>query len=134
MSAKPSATEIKKALAETAAVKKVTDAEPSWSDVKDGFKVIPVQDGDGIKASVSLDQRTDEGRRNAGLLQEMYAPMHRAEADRAAEVRGRQPKAKIRKGAGRAEVAEWMAEKVERKHYQKRASIMVPELPWKKGA
>lgn len=134
MSVKPSASDVKRAVEATKGVKPVADTAPSWSDVKDGFKVVPVEQGGALEANVSLDQRTEEGRKNAGLLQEMYAPHYRAEAERAANLRGSQPKATIRKGNQRIKVNEAFAETVERKHHTPRATIVVPELPWKRGS
>lgn len=124
----PSKADIERALADTAGADKVAAKAPSWGDVQDALKLIPTPGKDGeMEASVRLDPS------NAGAYQELYAPHWRADAERAAEVRGRQPTTKIRRGGSTQVVQERFAEQVERKFHQPRASIIVPELPWKRG-
>ena len=63
----------------------------------------------------------------------IFTPQWRAESERAAEVRGREPTAVIRGRHGKAQrVQERHAEYVERKMHTPRASIVVPEMPWKR--
>jgi len=80
-----------------------------------------------MEASIPLNDK-----RAIGLYQELYAPHWRADAERASEVRSRQPMTRIRRGNGTQVVQERFAETVERKFHQRKASIIVPEMPWKR--
>lgn len=123
----PSKADIERALADTAGAEKVAAKAPSWGDVQDALKIIPTPGKDGeLEASVRLTPET------AGPYQELYAPHWRADAERAAEIRGKLPTTKIRRGGSTQVVQERFAEQVERKFHQPRASIVVPELPWKR--
>lgn len=128
-SVKPSKAEIERALEDTAGAEKVAAKAPSWSDVQAALKVIPKPGENGeVVASVPL------GPENVGAYQELYKPQWRADAERAAEVRGRQAMTTIRKGDSRQKVQERFAEVVERKFHVPRAGIVHPGLPWKKEA
>jgi hypothetical protein len=136
-SRKLSKAEIARALDDTREASKVAEKGVGWSDIKDGFKVVPKTDQNGVmEANVSLDQSTDEGRRNAGLMQEMYRPYYRAESERASEIRGRQPMVTIRDERGRErKVQQRFAEHLERKLIAKRPSherrtFTRPRMPW----
>lgn len=127
-SVRPSKADIERALEDTAGADKVAAKAPSWGDVQDALKVIPTPGKDGtMEASIPLSPAM------VGPYQELYAPQWRADAERAAEIRGRQPTTKIRRGGSTQVVQERFAEQVERKFHQPRASIIVPELPWKRG-
>ncbi|HTF39007.1 MAG TPA: hypothetical protein VK754_00245 [Propionibacteriaceae bacterium] len=129
----PSKADIEQALEDTAGAEKVAAKAPTWGDIRDGFKLLPSESKDGsFEASLPLNPETDQGRKNIGLYQEMYAPHWRADAERASEVRGRQPTTVIRRGGGHQTVQERFAEQVERKFHTARASIVVPEMPWKR--
>lgn len=132
-SVKPSEAELKQALEDTAGAEKVAAKAPSWSDVKDGFKVIPSEGENGeVVANVPLDPSTEDGRRNIGLYQEMFAPQWKADAERSSEIRSRHATTTIRRGSGTQTVQERFAEVVERKFHTPRATIVVPEMPWKR--
>lgn len=128
-----SASEIKNIVEDSADAAKPTAKLPSWGDIKDGFKALVKENDDGTcEADVPMDPNTDDGRKALGLLQEMYRPAWRAEGERSQNVRGRRPKATIRDGENKRVVPEQFAETVERRHYVKRTSITVPEMPWKR--
>ena len=130
-----SPSEANKLAEESAAAAKPAALLPDIQEVGEAFRMAPTPQEDGTLAlDVPMDPRTVEGKRALGLMAEMMAPSWRAQSERAGNVRGRRPKARIRMGAKTREVAEEHAERAERHHHRPRASIIVPEMPWKRRA
>jgi hypothetical protein len=107
---------------------------PSWDDVSHGMQTPLKHNEDGsIEADVPIDPTTAEGKRALGAYVELMLPFHRASAERASNVRGRTPQTVIRGPEGKPRrVTEQFAERAERKFHRARASIVVPEMPWKR--
>ena len=126
--------EIDRIVSDSADAAKPIAKAPTMADVRDGFRAIVTEGADGVQeTSVPLDPNTDEGRRNIGLYQEMFTPQWRAESERSSEVRGREATTVIRGRHGKAQrVQERHAEQLERTAHTPRASIVVPEMPWKR--
>jgi len=124
--------EVERAITDSAGAAKPFEKAPSHADLRDALGVVPNADGK-IDATVSLDPDTAEGRRNRGLYRELYDPQWRAEAERASELRGREPVVTIRDQHGRPKkVQERFAERLERRA-PSRTTITVPEMPWKRN-
>jgi hypothetical protein len=127
--------EIDSIIEDSAAAAKPAASMPTWDDVSRGLRVPLKHNEDGsIEANVPIDPTTDEGRRSLGAYAELMTPFHRASAERAQTVRARDSRVTVSGPGGRPrEVDEKHAERVERKFHRSRASIVVPEMPWKRG-
>lgn len=107
---------------------------PTWDDVSHELKAPVVRKEDGsVAVDVRIDPTTPEGQRALGAYAELMTPFHRASADRASTVRAREARVDVIGPRGeRRRVREEHAERVERAHHTPRASIIVPEMPWKR--
>lgn len=129
-----SESELRKVIDDSAEAAKPAEKLPTWDDVRSNLKTPLTYNADGsVEANVPIDPTTPEGRRALGAYAELLTPYHRASADRAARVRAREARVDVIGPRGeKRRVREEHAERVERRHFQPRASIIVPELPWKK--
>ena len=126
--------DIEAAVADAADAAKPAELLPTVTEAAAAFGVEPTPNGDGtMSAEAGMDPSTAQGRKRMGLYRELMERSWRAQSSRAREVRGRQPKVRVRGPRGeRMEVPERFAEVVERKHHAPRTTIMVPEMPWKR--
>lgn len=129
-----SSSELSSIISESEAAAKPAKKLPTWDDVSSALQTPLRHNEDGtVEASVPIDPSTPEGQRTLGAYAELMVPFHRASAERANEVRGRAPKTTVAGPKGeRRTVREEHAEQVERKFHTPRASIIVPEMPWKR--
>ena len=126
--------ELHSIIEDSAAAAKPAATLPTWDDVQSVMRTPLQRNADGsIEANVPIDPTTAEGQRTLGAYAELLQPFHRASATRAATVRGRQSRVVVNGPQGtKREVNEAHAERVERKFHQRKASIIVPEMPWKR--
>ena len=125
--------ELSSIIAESEAAAKPAAKLPTWDDVSSALKTPLKRNDDGtIEADVPIDPTTPEGQRTLGAYAELMVPFHRASANRAAEVRASAGRETVRVAGGKREVAAHLAERTERRNHVPRASIVVPEMPWKR--
>lgn len=129
-----SESELRNVIDDSAAAAKPASKLPTWDDVSHALKSPLTHNADGsVEANVPIDPTTPEGQRTLGAYAELLAPYHRASADRAQTVRAREARTVVAgPGGERRKVREEHAERVERKFHQPRATIVVPEMPWKR--
>jgi len=133
-SPKFSDSELRNVISDSADAAKPAAKLPTWDDVAHGLKAPLTHHEDGtVEVNVPIDPTTPEGQRALGAYAELMQPFHRASSERAQNVRGREARTDVRGPRGETRrVREAHAEQVERKHHVPRATIVVPEMPWKR--